>query len=105
MKKYILAVAVSLAVSFVTSYLSVNYQKAITVEACLQTKYCPGEYAEINFGGFPIQFTYRADINSPANYANFNDGWSLMLFIANTSVYFLIFLILALLIKRKISRF
>jgi len=101
-KRYIIIVIISLALSLTASYLSVSYQKERTVEACLQTKYCPDEYAEINFGGFPIQFTNRADINSPANYGTFDDGWNVMLFTANTSIYFLIiFLGLTLVIKNK----
>ena len=103
-KKYGIITLITLVIALGSSIQSVDYQKPILTNACLQTKYCPNDYAEINFGGFPIQFTSRADINSPGNFADFEDGWNEELFLANTAIHFLFIFIIVIICTKIFER-
>lgn len=98
--KYITALSVSLLLSIVVTVLSVGYQKE-TIVKCYKQENC---YEKVNSGGFPLQFVENSDINSPAGYANFEDGWELKIFLIDSLIYFLmIFPTSLLLIRGKLT--
>lgn len=94
--KYITALSVSLLLSVILTVLSVNYQKE-TIVKCYKQVNC---YEEVKSGGFPLQFVENSDINSPAGYANFEDGWELQIFLIDSLIYFLMIFPASLLLTR-----